>query len=668
MPESAGARTGGADVKEFRHNGQLLYQLKYAGEVLWPRPDLTLPYFTADITLDGTIADKVNYVNADVLMTADGVPVFNGIAQMRGRGNSTWGMPKKPYKFKLPKPGQSLYGFPASRDWALLANYLDRSMMRNAIAFEIFRRATGRWAPHSVFVRLLLNGDVQGLYQFIETCDVQPGRVDIREMDEDDTAGLALTGPYLLENDSYDPGFRTSRNTPFAYDVPDVEGVPEQETYIQDWIENFETVLVAGGDDFLEYIDLDSWVDWYIMEEFSQNNDSEWVTSNKFYKEQDTENAPGRLVMGPIWDFDRSFGYATLHGTPANNAGWYTKDPDNPNLAWPNWLHYMTQSDMFNQAVRDRYESAFRPVLETIGDYIDELETGLAPVLAEDRALWGDDTNKGRGSYIKTWIANRINFFDTNLPDPSAEEPDPEEPELPAVLAAYSFDGLVEELNGQAITDNSGNGRALTTDTSLQRVADGQFGQSIRLKDDAYGHSNSAAHRIGANSMGISTALPLTLSCWVTRENSSDNDGYSEPLLGFWEGILDSTRFVMYAHRTDVGTPEVIKGQFRTANGLKNIESNVALVADMPTHLVLSYDAVDTARLYINGELAQEVVLPWGDDSGPLAMDVNNPSHAFSVLSCDGWGRPFGIRVDNVRVYQALLTDEQVALDMMTAI
>lgn len=372
----------------------------------------------------GTVpTDKITYQDGTLdIFDAAGRLIYAHTPRYKGRGNSTWDAPKKPFKVRSLDRLQTPFGFPASRDWALMADYYDQSYLRTAIAFELGRRATGRWTPRSHTVRLTWNGIYRGLYRYSETVDVQAGRVDIREMQEEDTAGTALTGPYLLEvNNPLDgPGFETSRGTPVLYDVPDVEGVPAQETYIPAWVESLETALVTGTEaECLALIDLASWVDWYLLAESTKSMDTDWQKSCKWYKDQDSPDGTGKAVLWPPWDYDLSLGlsWTDVEESP---TGWNTRAAAIAGEgSYPNWLwHLWEKSPTFRDACRAAWAERFAPAIAGLGEYIDTRATEISPHVASDRALWYSGTpqpTRHTPAWISEWLADRAAWITANL-------------------------------------------------------------------------------------------------------------------------------------------------------------------------------------------------------------------------------------------------------------
>lgn len=242
--------------------------------------------------------------------------------KVKGRGNSTWSAPKKPYAIKLDKKA-GLFGMPKSKRWDLLANYYDKTTLRNAVTMEIAKRCSGlAWTPSGQFVELFMNGKFLGQYYLIEHIKVEKDRVNIPEMTTTDIEGLNLTGGYLMEIDARKDdatyGFSTgllksSLYYNFKSPDPDDDGLPtpEQVDYIKNYITEMETVLkdeirLKRGD-YNEWMDRNSFVDYWLVYELSGNSEPRSPYSVFVHKQRDTEQGKGLLFAGPVWDFDRSY-------------------------------------------------------------------------------------------------------------------------------------------------------------------------------------------------------------------------------------------------------------------------------------------------------------------------------------------------------------------------
>lgn len=369
----------------------------------------------------GTVpTDLVTYQPGTLtIKDANEIVMYSHAPQFRGRGNSTWGAPKKPFKVRAATKLERPFLYPASRDWALMADFYDESYIRSTIGFEIGRRATGRWHPRSTHGRLVWNGADKGLYRFSETADAQYGRVNIREMKNADVAGNALTGPYFVEvNESFnEPGFLTSRLTPVQYDTPDVLGVAAQEAFIAAFFETFENALVGGSNESTinGMIDIPSWVDWYLLMEVGCVIDAHFYQSIKFWKDQDAPGGSGKVVFGAPWDLDRSFGN---HGGAM--TGWRIRANQNIGGApRPNWFwHIWNKSAAYRAACRARWTDYFVPVINAIDPFIDSVSGAIEPYVAGDRDLWYSGTARATQDTVaglKSFIHGRTSWITANI-------------------------------------------------------------------------------------------------------------------------------------------------------------------------------------------------------------------------------------------------------------
>jgi hypothetical protein len=290
-----------------------------------------LPVLT--ITTDGgaPILDRENYVNA-------AIEVYGGkdqpgwslatTTQIRGRGNSTWSLsPKKPYRIKLTSSA-SLFGFPADRDWALLANYWDLTLARNAVAFELSRRLGMAYTPRCTPVELILNGVHQGAYQICEHQEVATNRIP---------AGpggwhLELTSVRRIEPDEV--SFPTPVVATFSQEWGTSEWVfkepdpptPQQRAAIEAQMLRAESVLYGEGfahpdTGYAAHFDVTSVIDWFLVMELAKNNDAYFFNGVKIYR-----TATGKITFGPVWDFDLAFGQFGFESAP---TGWRIR-----NAAW----------------------------------------------------------------------------------------------------------------------------------------------------------------------------------------------------------------------------------------------------------------------------------------------------------------------------------------------
>jgi len=227
--------------------------------------------------------------------------------QIRGRGNSTWGFPKKPFALKLSKKSKIL-DMPKHKRWILLANWLDRTLLRNEFSFEISRNTDLAWTPRGKFVEVILNGKHIGNYYICEQIKVDKNRVNIREMLNTDIEDSTKTGGYLVELDrNYDEKFKfrsVYKNFPYMFKEPDDEVLQlEQFEYFKNYINTLETLLYSNNwlenREYSQYMDLYSFADWRIVNELTMNWEPNHPKSTYLYKD-----VKGKLTAGPVWDFD----------------------------------------------------------------------------------------------------------------------------------------------------------------------------------------------------------------------------------------------------------------------------------------------------------------------------------------------------------------------------
>lgn len=227
--------------------------------------------------------------------------------EIRGRGNSTWGYDKKPYALKFPSK-TSLLGMPKHKRWVLLANTMDRTMMRNRVAYHIAELTSLAWTPRTEFVEIILNGKHIGNYLLTEQIRIDKHRINIAELEPSDNDGEAITGGYVYEMDFHFDNVNqwwTSQGFPSSVKFPDEDDIsPEQLEWAIEYFNRVEATLY--GPDFKDpdrgyasLIDVQSFVDYWLVYEVCINH--ELANPGSVYLHKDRG---GKLTAGPIWDFD----------------------------------------------------------------------------------------------------------------------------------------------------------------------------------------------------------------------------------------------------------------------------------------------------------------------------------------------------------------------------
>ncbi len=331
--------------------------------------------------------------------------------QYKGRGNTTWTYDKKPYAIKLNSKTEIL-GMPKHKRWVLLANYLDKTLMRNAVAFEIGRCMTDGlgWTPRGQFVDLVFNGEFVGNYYLCEQIKIDKNRVNITEMEATDIDNEGRTGGYLLEYDTYFDEvnkFRTElRNMPVNIKDPDEDVLaPVHLDYIKDYINHLEQVL-AGDFTYAEIstlIDVDSFIDWWLVNELVQNYEAVHPKSSYMHKDRN-----GVLRAGPLWDFD----YGTFIGT---SQQWIII----------NSIYYgdLFRNSLFKMKAKERWLS-HKPALEALADFIDSTESAISESAEINQKLWPtpDEPNsegslnyKGAVNRLRRSYLSRLRWIDSQI-------------------------------------------------------------------------------------------------------------------------------------------------------------------------------------------------------------------------------------------------------------
>jgi hypothetical protein len=362
-----------------------------------------------------------------------------GTLEIRGRGNSTWNYPKKSYRVKL-SDSTELLGMQASKHWVLLANYLDKTLLRNEAAFEMSRRVGMPWTPSSVQVRLELNGRHAGIYQLTEHVRIAPDRVNIPELKKSDTDSTAVTGGYLMEVDYWrgeDYCRTTNRGARLCFASPETlreKDWAEQKAYIDGYIDATEAALYGPQftdpvNGYAAYIDVGSAVDFYLIHEFFKNVDSNFFSSVFLYK-----NRGGKLSFGPVWDFDISAGNAQWARfgfyDGSDPTGWHTRKQDTRTAdRGTNWYVRLFLDPAFDQKVRARWDQLRAAgVVDGLFDYIDKRAAWFSQVQALNFERWPvldtvltPDLSPVRGPYsvhvdaMKAWLRQRLAWMDKQL-------------------------------------------------------------------------------------------------------------------------------------------------------------------------------------------------------------------------------------------------------------
>ena len=371
------------------------------------------------------VNDKLNYIPGsirieDPLKEHSSITSFQARMKIKGRGNSTWSFfPKKPYHVKLDEKS-SVLGMKSDKDWLLIANYNDKSLMRNAVAFELSRICGFSWTPEFYPVELYFNNVYMGVYELGEHKEVGKSKVNINPD----------AGDVYLELECYpdEPyNFWTSMSVPLTYKDPEAPS-DELRREVEGFFMEFETALqsdyFADPDrGYAAYIDIKSFVDNYIIQELTKNYDGNLHKSTFFSKKLN-----GKLEFCHVWDFDLSLGNCSFFGGIAGGngpEGFYVKDYGFQGYGW-GWYYRLFQDPAFRTAVKNRWNE-LKPSLETIPAFIDEKAAYLEKAASRNFSRWSilrtnvwsqvtvPGSYPGEVEYLKSFYTKRLKWLDKEI-------------------------------------------------------------------------------------------------------------------------------------------------------------------------------------------------------------------------------------------------------------
>lgn len=350
---------------------------------------------------------------------------YEGSGQVKGRGNTSWGYPKKPYSIKLDSKA-SLLDIPKTKKYAIIPSYTDGTLIRNFITYKVFQGLEGiGYVPKCELVDVYLNGEYNGIYILVERIAIEKSKIDIDEADADN-----LTGGYLIEKDVTG---KVDFNSDLWFDCPywanqtqdyfvmkgpepnDPQLVNAMLDYLTGFMQNVHDCIIGeNGEDYTRYVDVSSWVDFIIVQEISKNIDGNFKTSCYMYKEKDDDH----LYMTAPWDFDFAYGRVSWNNQSAEHndvddcpdantpEGFMCVNSSNP---WMDKL-YDTKPE-FRRALMERYTQYRHTLIDELFAMIEEQAAYLSIVQEPNYQLWNKPFNVAVTN-LKNWLTNRIAWLD----------------------------------------------------------------------------------------------------------------------------------------------------------------------------------------------------------------------------------------------------------------
>ena len=413
-----------------------------------------LPVLHIDLNDPSKPIERYNTVSANLMIDGENYPM-----DIRGRGNTSWwSFAQKAYLLKL-DDRVPLLGWDASDKWILVPTYIDRTLIRNPVSMKMASVMDNlEYTPQQIPADVFLNGEYAGVYTFSECLDAADDKVDLFTGDtyvpgSPEAFEALATGdlipsvstneglmeiPFYLEcggdlrsPQTYTKDYFNTAYMPklfFHYPEPEVTNSDEYK-FVQSYMDQVGKAIKTG-DGYEEYIDVDSWVDWFIIMEMSCNTDSGFWRSTFMYKRNGE-----KLMLGPLWDFDRAYGNFA-NDNPSYR--YWSMAEQVYDLAQGHYMSYLYESDEFMEKVRDRWDEKKDELLATAIESVDEYGRMTRTSSVYNGRRWGTYVSEKNLENLKSFIKKRYTWIDESLhtegfnrhPAPfTVSDPKPDEPE-----------------------------------------------------------------------------------------------------------------------------------------------------------------------------------------------------------------------------------------------
>lgn len=384
--------------------------------------------------------------------TDDPFTEYDGRITIEIRGQSSQIFPKKSYRLETQdEAGEnlnvSLLGMPAENDWILYAPFSDKSMLRNAVTFEL-GRYLDPYCSRMAYVELFLDDDYRGVYILMEQIKRDDNRVNIARLEPYENSGDELTGGYIFKVDKKDPdyvegidGFLSSPDPSYPnakdiiyqyYDPDGDELTAIQRDYLQEYIIEAEAVLIS---DYFEdpeigynrYLNTGSFVDFMLMSEISKEVDK-YRYSNYFYKKKESKG--GEIFAGPIWDFNLGYGNVDYWEEGLITSGWLYDDLIPEEWGMMFWWARLNDDPWFRDLAATRWNDLratsfsnanIQSIIDSLTSYIDAAQQRNYqrwPILGTyvwPNFNWQGNTYADEVTYFSNWLFARLAWLDNNF-------------------------------------------------------------------------------------------------------------------------------------------------------------------------------------------------------------------------------------------------------------
>lgn len=327
---------------------------------------------------------------------------------IRGRGNSSFtGMPKPSYKIEFADK-QALFGMPKDRDWVLIANSADKTLLKNFITHKLAGWLGDEYTPRSTFVELYLNRQYQGIYQLTESVKVGKHRINIAKTDSS----------FLLERGPTEHGGEnfvvTEQGTTFCIKFPKAPNDSASQL-IKDVLSKFENSLSDSDSEnhISDYLDFEDYLRYYWIQELSKNTDGAFRRSIYI-----TWQSGEPIRLGPVWDFDVAYGNWEVDSL-RTVTDWYIRNSGWNGLIFKHSKYWQSATDYWKE------HHAF---LATLPDSIVKYGREISPATKNEFKRWPVLENTENWTYkeayksydeaidsLNSWIKQRMEWIDAHL-------------------------------------------------------------------------------------------------------------------------------------------------------------------------------------------------------------------------------------------------------------
>ena len=404
---------------------------------------------------------------------------YNGKISIELRGSSSQSVfPKKSYSLETQtlngdNNNVSLLDLPIENDWVLYGAYSDKTLLRNNLTYKLSEQM-GYYSPRGRYCELFINNEYMGIYILTEKIKRDKNRVNIKEFNDNDPS----EGGYIIKLDkltdapidaSWCSNFMTFNNDPvcFQYHYPKSSEITiEQKKYIEYFMNDVHLSIATlfnnqSSIDIVENIDFISFIDYLIISELSKDVDAYRIS---VFMHKDSEANNGRLTMGPLWDYNLSFGNVDFCQS-SNISGWVLENETSCRTSIPEFWYNLLQNDSFRERLIFRWGELRNNVLsfDNIFHHIDSVGFYLKDAQNRNFEKWDilgewvwpnyqlGPTYQDELNYLKYWIYNRINWIDQNIQEIRLRFPDCSSNEKKLIKITNQLGQEISEMNNEIL-------------------------------------------------------------------------------------------------------------------------------------------------------------------------------------------------------------------------